>query len=358
MITQNKIEDKNEKFRSNLPYGFTYYDNEFVTKKNKIEALLRKIFLENAFLEVALPILDFAQTFSLTSLNKISKQNFVFKGREGEVLALRSDLSVLLIKAIANGSFGKIKKQVIKNGEGDKDNLQKFCYIQKIFQDHNWGSAHKRETLQAGAEIISSTRFLESPTKRTENLIALSLNCLTKIDEEFNTNFRPQIKIIYGDLRIINNLFLELPKNLHIEMSQALHQKNISHIKNLCKYANINKNISNILEELPMLFGDFKILDEIKILAKNFPEIISIIDETKLLNFKEIIYDFSLIHEISYYTSSVFEAYIPLTNLKIFSGGVYDNLYSEFSNSISIDNENYGASGFALDLSVILDLIN
>ena len=66
---------------------------------------------------------------------------------------------------------------------------------------------------------------------------------------------------------------------------------------------------------------------------------------------EDVIFDFSLVHELSYYTGLVFEGYISGTNEKILTGGAYDSLFSEFSNEYE-----YSACGFALNLSAILDL--
>ena len=61
-------------------------------------------------------------------------------------------------------------------------------------------------------------------------------------------------------------------------------------------------------------------------------------------------FDFSLARELSYYTGPVFAAYIPGTNERIFTGGVYDDLFSKFS-----DTEQCKACGFAIDIPLMVE---
>ncbi len=348
MQIQNKAQSKNENYRSYLPYGFDYYDETFIAKRLEVEGKLRKCFASHTFIEVGLPALDYASTFELANTYNQGDYNFSFKGREGERLSLRSDLSVLLAKAVANGNL---------RGDSKKENTrstQKYSYIQNVFQDYPWGSGHKREIWQAGAEIFSFSPT--PPLERTKSLLDLSLYIL----DDINHKFRKNIKILYGDLRVISHLYERVPQEFHFEMSQAIHQKKISQIQILCNEANLDDNIKEVLIELPLLFGDVSVLDELIRLTSKFPALSKIFIESKSLSkspsLEGLIFDFSLVHELAYYTSSVFEAYHPLSHQKIFSGGVYDHLYKEFTNSISYPQE-CGAAGFALNLSVLLALL-
>ena len=335
------MQDKSLKYRSWLPYGFDYYDGDLVAKKIEAEYNLRKLYSAHHFTEISLPTLDFAATFSLAHNANKEGFNFTFKGREGEVLSLRSDLSVLLIKAFANGHLCPSK-----NAKKEEAQIQehRFSYIQNIFQDYPWGSGHKREIWQAGIEVLHPTPIL-NPLKRVREVLELALESTRTIVPTITK----ELKVLYGDVRVITNLFSLFPQNIHQELGQALHKKNIDGLKELCKKEKVKEELSYILKELPLLFGGKEVLGELITLCKNYPTLQNIFEETKLLELDGLIFDFSLINELSYYTSSVFEAYHPSTHQKIFSGGVYDKLYSEFSNS-----KNFGAAGFALDLSNIL----
>jgi ATP phosphoribosyltransferase regulatory subunit len=311
-----------DKFRSWIPHGFNFLsvkETEIITDlSNKI----RKDLKREGCNEIIPPTFDFYQTFQLTT-RQVLNQVFEIHDASGEILAVRSDLTVQVIKAAASGRLGRVLP------------LNLF-YIQPVFQDRTWGAGNRREILQAGVEIIG-----DSSENRFQRLLTLSSNLLR------NNNFTP--KFLYGDMQFLNILFQNIQENLKSELAEAFHQKDTSLIRSLAKEAGLPPEIAHLLVEVPLVFGDTTALDELTVLCKKNDKLLYCIEQARKIS--GVVYDFSLVRELSYYTGPVFEGYITSSKEAVITGGVYDSLFEQFS------GEKNAACGFAINLSVISEYI-
>ena len=312
----------NDKFRSWIPHGFNFLSLKETEAITRLSDSLRINLKKKGFGEIIPPTFDFYQTFQLTTRQA---QNPLFEIRDasGEVLAVRSDLTVQVIKAVASGRLGK--------------NLPlNLFYIQPVFQDRPWGAGSRREVLQAGVEMVgdkTSDRFLKLLSLAREQL---TLNNLTP-------------KFLYGDMRFLDALFENIPENLRSKLSEAFHLKDTTLIRNLARDAGLSSELTGILVEVPLIFGDGAALDELETLCKKNDKLLYCIREAR--NISDVVYDFSLVRELSYYTGPVFEGYIPASKEAVITGGVYDSLHEQFS------GEKETACGFAVNLSIISEHI-
>lgn len=311
-----------ERFRSWIPHGFDYLGPEETERQIRIMAEVRSLFRGAGYLEITPPALDFAPTFNLTSRSAIEPPFFETRGGEGDLLAVRSDLTVQVIKARANGRLG--------------DGFPcRFSYVQPVFQDRSWGSGARRETLQAGVELIGEVEGGD----RFQEILDLARSMLQRF------GFEP--RILYGDARFPETLFRRVPERARNELSLAFHNKDSGRLARLCGEAELPPSLARIFAEAPLAFGDAAALDRLEELCREETELFQILREARQRS--GVIYDFSLVRELSYYTGPVFEAYVPGGADKVFTGGVYDYLYQEFS------GEARPACGFALNLSILLE---
>ncbi len=315
------------RYRNWTPYGFHLLNVENTQKRLKLEKGLRLLFHHAEYKEISPPAFDYAATFQLTTRHAKHNPVFHILSSTQEELALRSDLTVQVIKATANGQLA---------GDWRKEELR-FSYIQPVFQDHPWGSGYKREMLQAGVELIGG-----STKGRIQELLRLLREC-TKLLE-----LKP--RILYGDVRVIEELFAEVPHAIRSELSWAFHNKDTSMIRGLCGRHKLQAGLTKILTELPLLCGDHEKMRELKLLCAPYPKVCALLREAEEIE-EDMIFDFSLVRELSYYTGPVFEAYLPGHNEKVFTGGVYDRLFGEFART-----EDCPASGFALNLSFLIEI--
>ena len=87
--------------------------------------------------------------------------------------------------------------------------------------------------------------------------------------------------ILYGDIRVIELLFKEVPKQVRSELSLAFHNKDTAMISKICAHAGIEKELKEILVELPLIFGGKEALAELKKLCESNPQLIACFTEAQ-----------------------------------------------------------------------------
>lgn len=309
-----------EKFRSWIPHGFDYYNIERSGQLLDLKDKIRALFVRAGYSEIIPPTFDYKNTFKIITRELNGDQTFVARDGDGENLAVRSDLTVQVIKAAANGRFHNTFPQ-------------RLSYIQPVFHDYKWGSGHNREVIQAGVELLG-----DDSKEGLKELLSLAKAALKKI------GYEP--RILYGDVRFLNRLFDRVPAGIRASLSESFHNKDTTRVESICSAHNVSKKLTRILIEVPLIFGDHKALNKLLELCEGETELLEILEEARQHN--DVIYDFSLVRELSYYTGPVFVAYVQQLNEKVLSGGVYDNLFREFG------EQHKNASGFAINLSLFV----
>ncbi len=322
-----------ERYRNWIPHGFSFLNSDHTQKRIKLEQKIREIFCQNGYEEVSPPSFDYKSTFQIASRQAEQESLFpVWSETQKEQLAIRSDLTVQVVKATANGMLR------LPSTRQNKDQPLRFFYIQPVFQDHSWGSGRKRETLQAGIELLNSP----NPKERIKEVLSIAKQCVSLMSYT-----KP--RILYGDVRVLEQLLYKLPERERSQFSIAFYKKDTTLIESICRQMEVEGKLTEILSKIPLMFGNAEVIDELCNLCKPYPKLCTLFQEAK--SFEDVIFDFTLVRELSYYTGPVFEAYIPGINKKIFTGGVYDDLYSEFSQSKACMN----ACGFAINLSMMIE---
>ena len=310
-----------QKFRNWLPHGFDFLTPEEGGRLLKLKEIVRGIFQEAGYQEIVPPTFDFSRTFLLT--DRESNRNSLFQTRDadGENLAVRSDLTVQAIKAAANGRLGP-------------DFPKRISYVQPVFQDRSWGTGGSREITQAGIEIIGA-----DGVARFQEILEIARKLLGTLIEK-------QARFLYGDVRFLNLLFERAPRPFRAELSEAFHNKDTERIGGLCDRAGINGKLRDIFMKTPLTFGGLDALHKLQDLCSGEEDLLGVLGDAR--EQENVVYDFSLVRELSYYTGPVFEAYVPGKKERALSGGIYDELYGEFA------EEKRAACGFAVNLSLFI----
>ena len=311
-----------ERFRSWIPHGFDFLSPAETRIQLNLKDQVRRKFEDAGYQEIVPPMFDFARTFSLTARGAAHSPVFEVRAGDGEMLAVRSDLTVQVIKAVANRRL-------------KQDFPARYSYIQPVFQDRPWGSGHSREILQAGVELLG-----EAGPQRFREILDLARECLRACGGE--------ARILYGDVRFLEHLFQMVPNRARADLSLAFHNKDTAGIRRISDEAGLNADLTRILTEVPLTFGGADAMRQLRQICGSQPRLLEILAEAA--GHTDVIFDVSLVRELSYYTGPVFEAYIAGSNETVFTGGVYDDLYAEFS------GESRPACGFALNLSILVEL--
>lgn len=312
---------RRERFRSWIPHGFDFLNPAETSIQLELKERVRQKFHGAGYQEIIPPMFDFARTFSLTARGAAQSPVFQVRAGEGESLAVRSDLTVQVIKAVANR---RLKQEF----------PARYSYIQPVFQDRPWGSGHSREILQAGVELLG-----ESGPDRFDEILNLARDCLAACGGS--------PRILYGDVRFLEFLFQMIPERARSDLSLAFHNKDTARIRRISEQADLSVDLTRILTEVPLTFGGPEAMERLKDICRSQSRLMEILNEAAQRT--DVIFDFSLVRELSYYTGPVFEAYIADSNETVFTGGVYDDLYGEFT------GESRPACGFALNLSTLVE---
>ncbi|MCE9597849.1 MAG: ATP phosphoribosyltransferase regulatory subunit [Spirochaetia bacterium] len=299
-----------ERFKSWLPHGFEFRGPADARRLHAVCDSIRTYFTANGFEEVIPPLMDFAPTFKLAR----ERNSWSFESRDidGENLAIRSDLTVQVVKAAASGTLSP--------GGG-------FFYIQPVLVDQPSGSGHRRQILQAGVELLGDR------SGRVNEMIRLTLD----------SPWGKQLSLIYGDQRFLRILLAETNSDSFAQATQLLDKKDVAGLKNFAGQSGLSSEARKILLELPFLSG--KSLDAYRSVAARLPALLPVIDESP--SAPGILYDFGLVRDLSYYTGPVFQAYANGNHEPVLAGGVYDGLFEKFS------GKHNPACGFAFDAELL-----
>ncbi len=314
-----------------IPPGFEYFDIQKSQKINQYKEKIRHILEQQNLIEFLPPLMDYTELFTLAFSNGFfnhQKKLFELKDANGERIAVRSDLTIMAIKSFL----------IHKNHK----NSIKYYYIQPVYRDLKKGSGFSREIYQVGVEWIGNF----------ENRIKELYDIAKKLLHIFPQNSIQPLFVI-GNAKFIQKLLEYLPENIHNELLFAFYSKNINLLYDICKEYHIERDLKDILIELPLIIGNKQdIKDDLEILLKRYNLLKDIVNQTlNTLQDEDILYDFSLIKEFSYYTGIVFNVYNKIKNSLIITGGIYDNLSQHFTDS------KVPACGFAMNLSEIINQI-
>ena len=137
------------------------------------------------------------------------------------------------------------------------------------------------------------------------------------------------------------------------EILKCLGEKNIQGIKRICASENADEKASEILVKTASLYGNMKKVvsalkeidfDKISPYVAALEKIAAYFENSGLE--ERIHFDFSVIHDLSYYNGIVFKGFINTIPTGILSGGQYDGLMRKMK-------RNSNAIGFAVYLDLL-----
>jgi ATP phosphoribosyltransferase regulatory subunit len=74
---------------------------EETARRRRIESRFVALLEEAGFAEIVLPVIDFAEPYASVSARGTAKQSYRFTDREGELVAIRSDFTPMVARALA-----------------------------------------------------------------------------------------------------------------------------------------------------------------------------------------------------------------------------------------------------------------
>lgn len=312
------------KYFLRTPVGVKDYTLNTMEKKNKIETTLRELYLNSGYNLVETPTFEYIDVFQNGEMQMPELYKFI--NNQGEILALRSDLT----KSIARVVSTETKNILFP---------QRFCYVANCFRYPKVYQGRLHEFTQAGVELIGCDGLYAD-----YEIVSLAVKSLDSVLNSY--------KLHISSTEFFNNYLddLKVDEKLKEEILFQIQKKNVVKIKQL-----LNEKEFEIVSLITESIGKIELLKKIKEKIVNQKTMDSLCKLEKLYYLleknkleKNVFFDFSVLSFGTYYTGLTLQGYTKGVGTPILDGGRYDNLIGNFG-------EKKSAIGFAIDVNEIID---
>lgn len=260
-----------------------------------------------AYEEIILPIVDFIEPYNGVIDERTFRLAYRFTDGEGNLLAVRSDFTPLVARALAP-SLDRLELP-----------LRVFYRGDVIRRDPPGRLVARRESFQIGAELIGS-----DSVEADVEIVELAARCVA------NSGIRPAVALT--DVRILGRILGAAESRSEVEpvVIQALRSKRVSELAAIrdriddSRFSILSDLVSGTLtlDDLESLPVTADIAARLRCLAnrlETFAAVVVAPDEPADLS--------------SYYTALRFQIFAAGTRIRVGRGGRYDALYGRFGNS-------------------------
>jgi len=316
-----------------IPQGTeTFYLDE-ASRHHHLRRRLESLFDSWGYLPVQTPVFDFYDTYQpLISKDRVEDTYRLFD-RKGELLMLRSDITLFLAK-----QMGVILEE--------KDLPIRVSYSDSILRHQHSEDISRQEFFQVGAELIG-----QKGTDADLEILLLLVENLEQLEI-------PSSWIHLGSHRIFDALFGSLEETTQTTISKAIRQRNWQELTEILEEAGMEApKLVELLrfvgtpQEAQSLWSQAR--QDFPQAAEGFTELEAILQEIEFTGKGDWFrVDFSEIGEQPYYTGVVFKVYTEGISTNIASGGRYDKLLGYFG----FDTPSVGFSLFLRKVEPFIDL--
>lgn len=288
-----------------LPVGVKDYCQQEMEKKEYIQNTMKNLFRKNGYQLIETPTFEY-----FDMMQDKSTQLYNLINRQGEILALRSDMT----KSIA---------RVVSTIAKDIPYPQRYSYIANSFRYPKEYLGMLHEFTQAGIEMIGKDTISSDV-----EVISLAIKSFISIGITDFTVHLSSMELFDIMLDSVNITTKE-------KIYESINKKDIVSLKKQLKNTDYLETVRLLTEAI----GDYKLLEEIKAKISDEREIVvlnrleAIYNELKKEGLeKYILFDFSLLSYGKYYTGIYFQVFTSNIGNAICEGGRYNNLLAKFGN--------------------------
>lgn len=269
------------------------------------------------------------EEYDLYSKNKdflVSDSVITFTDTNGKLMALKPDVTL----------------SIVKNAKWQPDCVQKLYYNENVYRVSRSTHAFE-ELMQAGLECIG-----ELDVTQVCEVMLLAAQSLQMVSDRFVLDISHM-----GIIGVIMEK-MELPANSRDAVLQALSEKNVHGARAICVENGVDASAYDMLLKLMKVYGP---IEETLPVLKELCEGLDISEALSELNAISAVLkanglsaqtrlDFSVVHDIHYYSGIVFQGFVDGVPSGILIGGRYDRLLRKM-----------GKQGGAIGFAVYLDLL-
>jgi ATP phosphoribosyltransferase regulatory subunit len=291
----------------------------------RLQASLAEIFERFGYGEVATPTIEYDEVLA-TGDGRGAPSSHRFFGEEGELLAMRSDMTIPIARLAATRC-------------ADREPPFRFCYFGRAYRAVRPQRGQMREFTQAGLELIGA----EAPEGTAEVIEVLSA--------ALDAAGLSRAVIGLGDADLYRQLLDELGVEglEREEVLDRLAAHDLVGIEEEVIELGLDDRARRTLLELPRLRGGSEVLDRARDLGGEAVEratrrLSTTFDALRGREVADrISLDLGLLRDLGYYTGAIVEVYDPAVGHVLGGGGRYDGLMERFGRPLP-------AAGFALHM--------
>lgn len=298
---------------SKIPKGVRYFFGEEVARRRAIEARILAVFQGWCYSEIVLPIFDYHRLFALGMGSEAAEHSYRFIDHDGELLALRPDLTSLVARTVATRFVGA--RRPIR-----------LCYSGEVFRYREAREQRPHDFHQLGLEHIGSDR-LEADIE----ILLVAIEALTALGLE-------HFRITLGQVNFFNGLVadLRLDEGRASALRAIVDSRNGAELERFLGDRCTPEQRQRFCRII-RLSGKREIIEEARALATNevsqaalgdLSNILQIAQALGIDNYIDI--DLGDVYGLDYYTGMTFKIYAEGPGLAIGSGGRYDGLLKNF----------------------------
>lgn len=275
----------------------------------------------------------FEQYDLYSKVNSSINQNEMMKviDRTGQVLVIRPDVTIPITRELAQ-NFPSLSSEL------------RYFYVQEVFRQQVERN-DSIESTQAGVEY-----YCQGSAEADAEVIALA--CHTMKDLGFM-----QIKIELGHADFFNEIVqkLSITTQQISQLKSLIQAKNVVEIGPFLESLNVEKEVCDIIERIPFLYGNPADVSErmkgivlSQKMQDTFDYLLDVYDILKMYGLEQyIVIDLGLINQMGYYSGVIFQGYVEKFGKPVLMGGRYDRLGDEFGAALP-------AIGFACEIESLV----
>ena len=310
------------------------YNKECETKLT-LQKKLNTVLHLYGYRDIQTPTFEYYDVFREEIGSTSTQELYKFFDREGNILALRPDITPSVARAAAT----------LFESE---DLPIRLCYAGNTFINHSSYQGRLKENTQLGAELIGLDTI-----EADAELIAMVVDGLKKVGlTEFQVNI--------GHVDFIQSLMnaADLNEEETKEIRELITNRNYFGVDELLDSRRVKESVKEAFHILPELAGGEEVLEKALLAA---PDLTARLAVTRLQHIyhllklygaeEHVTFDLSMIGSYGYYTGIIFRAYTYGTGDAVVRGGRYDHLLEKFGKSTP-------SIGFAIILDELMSALS
>ncbi len=296
------------------PDGVRDIYNGECRRKLRVQEQIHKVLKLYGFQDIQTPTFEFFDIFNKERGTIASREMYKFFDRDGNTLVLRPDMT----PSIARCAAKYFKEETMP---------LRLCYMGNTFINNSIHKGKLNEMTQIGAELIN-----DDTVDADAEMIVMTIQSLLDAGlKEF------QVEV--GHAGFLNGLMEECAFSWEemIELKTLMESKNLFGVEEMVSSKKMNKDLKELILNLPQLFGNIENIHYAKGKVKNekalqalerLEQLYDIIEKYEVSEY--VTFDLGMLSRYDYYSGIILNAYTYGNGEAIVQGGRYDHLIGQF----------------------------